>query len=405
MDIIFVRNTLLWFFVVGFFFFPQLQTVIIAACFLTLLVDRSYYKQVGKVLKNKLGVAMIGYFLILTISLVYSQNLPEGLRTLETKFSFFVFPFFLPILLENSTNQKKLLPILLYSGLAYIVVSFIDAGIHYQSTQSLTSFFYTELGVGFFKEGSFVHPAYASFFYNILIAYVGLNLIKNQLSFTRKLISAFLLGLMALFIFMLSSKFGILALAVNSCLLLLFYIKESKQVTRAILVFLLGTFSGVIVITQTPLKQRFEAAFSAMTNGNGKYSSSQTRLDVWSVTTEIIGENPLFGVGIGDIRDELLNKYNEKGYLLYSERGYDSHQEFLQTWAASGVPGIGLLLILFFLMFQKARQTNNFLLTIFSILFLLFGMVESMLERQAGVVFFVFFGMLLYSFTSIKAKN
>ena len=400
-----IRNSLLTLFVIGFFFFPQLQTIIIAACFVTLLVDKTYYDQFSIVLKNKLGLAMIGYFLVLAISVLYSQNVPEGLRSLETKLSFFVFPFFLPVVFHNRNITKRMLTVLLYAGVSYIFLSLIDAAIHYQSTRSISSFFYTELGVGFFRESSFVHPTYASFFYNVLIAHVALGLLQNEGDSKKKIRGIGVLILLVLFVFMLSSKFGILALLLNLCFLLFFYIKKTKKVAKAAVVLVLFTLGASLVVTQTPLKHRFESAFSALTSGSGKYSSTQTRLDVWNVTAEVIAEHPILGVGTGDVRDELRMKYMENEYFMYAERGYDSHQEFLQTWAALGLLGVLLLLSLFYFLFHRAKQTRHFLLTIFTILFLLFGLVESMLERQAGVVFFVFFGLLLHSYSPLKNNN
>ena len=400
-----IRNSLLYFFVVGFFFFPRLQTIIIAACFVTLLLDKSFYRKFSSVFNNKLGVLMIGYFLILSLSLSYSENLQEGLRSLETKFSFFVFPFFIPFLFSKNFPKENVMKIFLWAGMSYVFVSYIDAAVDYYSTRNIASFFYSELGVGFFQDGSFIHPTYASFFYNILISYLGLKIIDTKKNWTSQVPSIISLLTLSVFVFMLSSKFGILALIINFILLLIYYVKQSKRLMFALVVF--GVFGAlsVLIISQTPLKKRFSSAYTAMVSPSDKPSSTRARIDVWSVTVELIEENPVWGVGAGDIRNQLMTKYENKGFDLYQKKGYDSHQEFLQTYAALGILGLLTMIGMFLILFLKAFQTGNFLLFIFSFLLLMFGMLESMLERQAGVVFFVFFGLYFFSYNPIKKEK
>ncbi len=399
-----IRNGLLSLFIVAFFFFPQLQTIIISACFVLVLVDKKFYSQFRSLIGNNFIVALVLYFILVALSLAYTTNIESGLRAIETKFSFLVFPLFLPYVLSNKEMAHRAMNVFWLGGMAYIFVSFIDAFFSYLTSHSVSSFFYSELGVGFFQEGSFIHPTYASFFYNILFAYIALQWIQHSPKGKSKFLIIVSLIFISAFIFMLSSKFGILALTINFLLLLWKYAKNTNQVLRATIFFVIFLISSILVVWQSPLKKRFVSAYSAVTTANHHPSSTQTRLDVWGVTSVIISENPMLGVGAGDIRDELLQKYQENGFHLYAERAYDSHQEFLQTFASLGLPGIMALLLIFVFLWKRAIATKNYLLFIFTTLFFLFGMVESMLERQAGVVFFVFFSLFLYSFNPVTKR-
>jgi len=399
-----IRNSLLSLFVLAFFFFPHIQTLIVSICFVLVLFDKRFYSSFRRLNNNRLTISLVLYFLIIAWSLIYTNNMESGLRSIETKFSFFVFPFFLPFIFSDKDLANKTMKIFWIAGMAYIIVSLADATISFLSNHSVSSFFYSELGVGFLKEGSFIHPTYASFFYNILFAYLALQWIQNSLKGKHKWLVLLSLVFILIFIFMLSSKFGVLALIINILLLLWNYVKKTNQVMRAAVVLVLFSILSVIIVSQSPLKKRFESAYSAMKTSTHHPSSTQTRLDVWSVTSSIISENPILGVGAGDIRDELISKYQENNFELYVERKYDSHQEFLQTFASLGLPGIVVLLIVFLLLWKRSVASKNYLLFIFTTLFFVFGMVESMLERQAGVVFFVFFSLLLYSFNPISKK-
>lgn len=404
MQITQIRNGLLSLFMVAFFFFPQLQTIIISACFVFVLLDKTFYGNFWRLISNNFSVALVLYFSLIALSMTYSSNLESGLRSIETKFSFLVFPFFLPSIFLNKEMTHRTMTLFWVGGMSYIFVSFVDALISFLHSHSLSSFFYSELGVGFFQEGSFIHPTYASFFYNILFAYLALQWIQNSPKGKFKFVIIASLIFVAVFIFMLSSKFGILALAINFLLLLWKYVKNTNQVLRATIFFMAFSIVSILVVWQSPLKKRFVSAYSTVTTANYHPSSTQTRLDVWRVTSTIISENPILGVGAGDIRNELLLKYQENDYQTYAQREYDSHQEFLQTYAALGLPGIIVLLFIFVLLWKRAISARNYLLFIFTTLFFVFGMVESMLERQAGVVFFVFFSLFLYSFNPITKR-
>ncbi|MEN8839417.1 MAG: O-antigen ligase family protein [Flavobacteriales bacterium] len=402
MQIKLIRNSLLAFFVIGFFFFPRLQTIWISACFITVLGDKSFYKSLVHGYSNKLGILLFVYFAWMSISLVYTENLTAGLKSLETKFSLAIFPLFLPFLFSAEWVKRNIMKLFLTSGLFYIIVSLFDATLDYYSTNSTASFFYSKLGIGLFQEGSFIHPTYSAFFYNVLVSYLGVQIIEKSSRIRSKSLVLFQFILICVFIFLLSSKFGILALAVNLILLLGYYIKKRKKIIPAVVIFLLFSVLSVLIISQSPLKKRFAASYSALTTQSDKPSSTKARLDVWAETYEIILENSIFGVGTGDIRDELMSKYQEKEYFLYQKRGYDSHQQFLQTFASLGVLGFVILIAIFVTLFRQSITTHNFLLFSFTLLFLLFGLVESMLERQAGVVFFVFFGLYLFNNNPLK---
>jgi len=403
MSITQLRNSSVFLFVVCFFFFPRLQTIFIAVSFLMVLFDKQFYSQVKEFSTAKISGLFVLYFLVVALTLLYTKNIGEGLKSLETKFAFLVFPIFLPYVFSFSVHFKeKILKLLLYSGLGYILVSFISAAISYTSTGNISAFFYGELGVGLPQKGSFVHPTYAAFFFNFLFSYVGLLLINSSKPLSKNWKDIMIIGLISLFILMLSSKFGILALGVNMVMLLVYYARKKKKIIRAIVLFAVSILFSSVLIMQTPLKVRFQSAYESLVNPSDKSSSTKTRQDVWKVTLELIGENPVLGVGTGDIRDELTKKYEEKGFDLYKQRAYDSHQQFLQTYASLGILGFFVLIALFFLFFRKAYFDNNYLFLIFTTLFFLFGLVESMLERQAGIAFFIFIGILLYSFNPIK---
>ncbi|MFQ3332955.1 MAG: O-antigen ligase, partial [Flavobacteriales bacterium] len=82
-------------------------------------------------------------------------------------------------------------------------------------------------------------------------------------------------------------------------------------------------------------------------------------------------------------------------YKSFVKRGYNFHNQYLQIFGTIGIFGLLLLLYLFtipfFLFIKKANYLSATFLFIVGASFL----TESMLERQAGVSFIVFFFMIL----------
>jgi O-antigen ligase len=129
---------------------------------------------------------------------------------------------------------------------------------------------------------------------------------------------------------------------------------------------------------------------------NLKTESSASRLLVWECSLEIIQENFFFGVGTGDVKTELIKKYNEKQIVQALADKLNPHSQFLQTFIAIGFPGFILLIFTLISPAVYAFKKGNLLFLLFTGIFLFHILVESMLERQAGVVFYALFSVLLF---------
>ena len=119
------------------------------------------------------------------------------------------------------------------------------------------------------------------------------------------------------------------------------------------------------------------------------------RFYIWTGSWEAAKENIPYGVGTGDAKDILKNKYKDKSLEYFYNREYNAHNQYLQILLTLGIPGIAVfvsgLLYAFFISIKK----RYFLYIVFLIIFGLNILTESMLERQAGVVFYAVFNALL----------
>jgi len=125
--------------------------------------------------------------------------------------------------------------------------------------------------------------------------------------------------------------------------------------------------------------------------------STSERILVWRASAQIIKNNPLVGVGTGDVKEELMCEYQNENISYAIEKSLNAHNQYLQTGVAIGIIGLLFLLFTLFAPMFKAIELRDWIYFVFLFLIVINLLFESMLERQAGVVFYAFFNALLYS--------
>ena len=125
--------------------------------------------------------------------------------------------------------------------------------------------------------------------------------------------------------------------------------------------------------------------------------SNSERLIVWKAGIEVIKEHPVFGVGTGDVKDALLSEYQKENKVLVYNMRLNAHNQYLQTYIALGILGVLLLLIYLVIPGWVAFRRIHFIYFSFLAVFTFNILVESMLEVQAGVIYYAFFNSLIFS--------
>lgn len=170
-----------------------------------------------------------------------------------------------------------------------------------------------------------------------------------------------------------------------------------------ILVIILGVMSIPSSINR--LTPAFDVVRSEQRDINMEDGTVQ-RIEIWKSSLELFKSNVLLGVGTGDVKDELLNKYDEKGMTFAKSFRLNAHNQYLQTAVALGLVGLISLLIMFIIPIIYSVKNKNYLYLCFLILVGFSIIVESMFENQAGVLFFTFFNSILFLLTEkLKIKS
>lgn len=125
------------------------------------------------------------------------------------------------------------------------------------------------------------------------------------------------------------------------------------------------------------------------------------RLVAWRNSAAVARGSFPWGVGTGDIRDALQREHQQhpdsRGFLRY----LNSHNQYLQTLCAVGVPGLLPLLAALAAGLWLGWRRRYAPLVLFSGIVALNCMSESILERQDGVQFVAFFGAALALLASL----
>jgi len=248
----------------------------------------------------------------------------------------------------------------------------------------------------------FAHPLHPSYFALYLVVNLMFILYKYLQSKRLTWVSS-VSGVISLIALVFAeSKAGLIAVVVLfSFFLFILFFKKSKVLAYLVFVFFIVGISSLFFINQ-----RFKSIVVAGMNTEKVFEhpekvieSTGLRLLAWDASMDIIKKNPIFGVGGGDIRDELVNIYRKKNYHKPMVKRMNAHNQFLETTVGQGV--IGLIILLFLFGALLFRPRFPFLTQAFLLVMILNLFFESMFNKQAGVVFF----MMLYCLLLVAKKE
>ncbi|AXT51956.1 O-antigen ligase family protein [Aquimarina sp. BL5] len=359
-------------------------------------------------LDNKIILLFPLYFIIMSFSLFYTDNISDGLNILQRSLSLFLFPLIFLFVKEDASTVRKLFDFLLlglvisffinFSISIYNSASIIKGGFSFEiSMDDLTAFIdILTHGWNYFVGDEFsklINPSYLSLYILLVLSYY----LKNSLD-TR--LRTFIVVLLFLYLFLLASIAAYVILVIMS-ILLTFNIKDKSRKHTMFIMLLLG----LIVFLNNP--RVFDFYSKVKDFGNiieyDNSTSEKARLLSWDASIKLIKEAPLLGYGIGDANDILIKKYKELRYTYNYENKYNAHNQFLQTFLQTGVIGFGVLVTIFILLaIHMKRSRNEF--SVFLILFISL-IFESMLVRFNGIVFFSIVIPLLLKKRSILSSR
>jgi O-antigen ligase len=362
-------------------------------------------KTIIKPIEPLAPIGLLSLFLLLLIGTTYTEHPNEAWNEIGIKLSFLVFPLLAFISPNLSRSQVSVIQHAFVSG-CFLFIGITTAHSTYETIQHRDIYYTT-----YDRLSWYMHPTYAALYQNFALFILGSMFIRRQYVFNSRYIHASAGMLVLIFIALLSSKAGYL----TTLLVLISLLSQSIRVgwstarsmvavSVAISMFLL------IILNLRTTSQRVENAMKDLRtaeeqisrNDSTSYQATSThmRLLTWQSSATVLLENP-FGTGTGDAQQALNTIYLQKSATHPAESNLNAHNQFLQLGAELGWPGLFIILLCLYALWNSGKR--NEAIRIFVLICTLNFLFESMLEVQAGIVFFCFWA-IAYSKASDKEE-
>lgn len=337
-------------------------------------------------------ILSIAFYLFHLAGMLYTENVKTGLSHLEVKFSLLLFP----VLLAGTRNLivkdfKKIIWAFVFGNLTAALICVAYAA--YRMIKTGENYFY------YYDFSIFSLPTYSSVYILFSIAAIFYFITEPNSHYGTKM--KWLLVICILFfaciVFLNDSRAAIISGITASALTAVFYfVKRKKWLWLFVSVFLpvlIGTTLFTYNLRFEPIRRFIAAPHDSLPTSSA--DNITIRYMVAEQSLSLIKENFWLGTGTGDVKDNLMSKYSSLHIITAEHEKLNAHNQFLETFIGLGVAGFLLLLLLVFQPLYSGTKENNILKISFALLIAVNFLFESMLNTEAGAVFFAFFITLL----------
>lgn len=368
------------------------------------VLSLQFRQKFKNLLNNKGAGVLLFYYLVLVVACIFSPLPAEGGEDLLLKFPFLAWAIMLGSIfqLERKHLSWVLRAFVIATGIS-VVFCFGDSFYSYMAFPHSSVFYFEEL-VNF----SLIPPHYLGLFVNFGYALVFQNLLSERKLITKKWWSVVFLLLFFIAIVFISVRMQFVVFVIINAFVFFNYMSARKGKVWASLSFLtvIAVFAAAAMLVPGS-RARMIDTYNELKSFEGMVDNKQTnpRVFLWSAAVEVISDNFWTGTGPGAEGEALNDQLSTKEIIYWDgtqtyflhQAGHNYHNVYLQHFASLGVVGFVALLLMFLWPLMAMGkiafkpQAMLFLLVSFLSFF-----TESMLQRQAGVLFFSFFWALFF---------
>jgi O-antigen ligase len=380
--------------------YPKFYTLGILLLLIDLIIRRVSLRQ-----KNHPNTSIITrfnsgavlFFILHLTGILYSSNTTFAWSDIGMKASFVLFPIiflFYPKSIDWENFGKSFIAGAVFS----IILCLTNAAITYWQDGFVANFFDSHLSF-------LMHRSYWATY--LVMAYSLTWFLYNK-KLLSTIISVILLLLFSLLTFMSGSKMGILVLIFTTLAWVIYVVIKKKAFIMGAISLVLFLIIGGGTYTYSPqLQTRIQAGVQSLTSSSSisptSTESNAARILVWSSALDEIKEHPIWGVGTGDIKDELYRRNLANGYTGVAEMHLNAHNQFLNSYLAIGILGLMSLVLSFLIPFRRIKGEHQFVVRSLVVILFLSLLTESFFETQAGIVPGAFILCLIANYSTTSA--
>ncbi|QFZ54428.1 O-antigen ligase family protein [Oceanihabitans sp. IOP_32] len=395
---------------------PILNPILLGVLFSFVIIRHFIHKQnINKNNFNKVSFFFVLYFFVLLLSLFYSQDVANGIGVIGRSISFLLIPVIPLFISKEEINLEFIVKAYIYY-LCLIFFYLIFVAIYKNIHEGYTlGYIFDKLRGGEIENGKYHYINYWYFVYdkftsplNIQPIYLGLftNLGLIFIFYLKKIKKIkfyyFFLLILGLLVLLTASRWQILIFAINYFIFIIFFLKlrsYKKILLLTSLVSLILIVSIINPVTRTRLK---ESIIIKENFYKDQFGGTSIRLNKWISATKCISNSPMFGYGVGDGKNKLLEQFKKDKFYLGFYNKFNAHNQYLDTLLYVGVVGLFILLLIFYYSYKYA--INNIYMILITNVFSIGFVTESMLNRQWGIISFSFF-LIMFSIFVFKKEN
>lgn len=383
------------------FFLPLSRAVLSLVTILLPLIwifDRNIKEKLLEIKKRPVLLAIGLFLLVQALSITYTQDQSTGWNSLRM-YSYWIILFVIATSIQPK-HVRKIITAFLYGMFISEICAYIIFFEIYPINGHTSSY-----------PNPFMHHIIYSVFLALSAALLLNRLLSKDYTIKEKGFIALFLITITFNLFISTGRTGQLAFLVSIFVTLFMHFKVSiKTLLLSLLVIFSIFYNAYLFIPQV------ESRMTAGKNDIEKLlnkdfdSSWGIRVAYWLISYEVLKNEPLLGIGVGDYKlaaKEVLldNNYNFSDNVIAFCSKYHFHNQFLMVAVQTGVIGL-ILMFYFFSRLIKLKIQNSeiqklnyiFLSVMFTSFF-----AESLWLRQNSLILFLLFSALMIA--SEKKQN
>ena len=356
------------------------------------LIDHKQLRIFKAYLKNPLALTITAFFFIHLLSGLWSEDLDYWVGRSRVKLPFLVLP--IALIATLPFNNFKRLSIYYVFILNLLVISMVIMFDALSSADGLS---------GLYSRGQTISTPIPHIRFSLLTAFASIlafhladsgQVIRYKWERWVMLVAG--LGL-AIFIHVLAVRSGLICFYLVAGLLVMVRMFSMKRKVFGII------FLGMIILAPI-LSYQFLDSFKAKVDyfrfsmemyykntDPHNYSDSRRIISI-KAGIDLVKANPFLGVGAGDLLNEMEAIYHRKYREMENHFETDLiHNQYVYTWAATGIIGFLILLVLLFWPLIISVKRKNAILFAVIAFHIISIFVEHSLERQISVCFLLLF--------------
>ncbi|MEM6344141.1 MAG: O-antigen ligase family protein [Bacteroidota bacterium] len=363
-------------------------------------------KSLKAFLENRYAWLLSAILILTLVSFFFTENIPQWSRDVKGKVLFCFIPLALGGMLDFSAKQYR--GLWLVFMLCQTTVAGISLGRYFANFEQVNEAISKNANIDIIGNMSHIY-------FGLLLAIsvvLGLYLVwrfKPIFSSGERWFIAVLSLINLIFLHILTSRTGLLTFYVGLLSIGLWYSLKNRKIWP---IALLGSLMVLAPLLSYKLIPSFKTRVDVTIWDIQQYQpgsqiaadySLASRIFAWQTALEIFKTNPLIGVGIADIEDEMISRAPEQ--IQKEKRLSNPHNQYLEYAAAFGILGLCWLALALYLPWNVLQLKNHWLGVAFLVMYATGMVFESLLERQVGICLFCFFIYLLTDFQRIELRG